>query len=164
MKQTVVKAMMLALCSLMLAGTSCNHPVVYGNEMQLKTFAKDFKGSTPTVFEAARRALTDEGYKILENHPESGTLETGWIPAKAASHYVDLFNRKDYATVGAYYKIHVEVAADGDQQKVDIHSIAKSTISNLKSSGSEEEKIFDRIANMLRSASIEITNVGMTEK
>lgn len=154
----------LVWLGLSLLAPACNHPVVYGTEMQLKTFAKQYQGSAQVVFEAVRRSLTEEGYKILDDHPETGVLETGWIPAKAASHYVDLFDRRDYATVGAYYKLHLEVSPEGDLQQVEIRSIAKSTISNLKSSGSEENKIFSRIANLLRSASIEITNVGMTEK
>ena len=156
-------ALLLALWGAAL-GSSCNHPVVYGNEMQSETLAKEYKGSTAGVFEAARRALTEEGYKLLEDQPDHGILETGWVPSKAASHYVDLFDRKDYATVGSYYKLHVEVVPQEDRQRVEIRSIVKSTISNLKSSGSEENRIFSRISDLLRSASIEITNVGMTEK
>lgn len=145
-------------------GPACSHVVVRGTEQQLTPFSKVFKGSRETVWGAAKQALTDEGYKILEDRPAEGILETGWIPAKAASHYVDLFGRRDYATVGAYYKLYVLVSPEDDGQEVAVRGIANSTISNLKSSGAEEEKILRRIANLLRSPSIEITNVGITEQ
>jgi hypothetical protein len=89
------------------------------------------------------------------------TLETYWQPTTADSHYVDVFGREDYGTVGAYYRLAVKVTPKGDGSRVGITNVAKSFISDLKSSGREEDRVFEKISDFTRKRDIKVTNIGL---
>jgi hypothetical protein len=63
--------------------------------------------------------------------------------------------------VGSYYRLLVKVSAQGNGSRVGITNVAKSIISNLKSSKREEEELFFKIADFTRKRDIQVTNIGL---
>ncbi len=139
----------------------CGKPRLFGQDMKGETVVKAFPVDAGLTFKSVKEALVIRGYNLQNENAQEGALETHWQPTTSDSHYVDMFNRQDRGTVGAYYKLVVKVKPQGNQSEVEIYSLAKSIISNLKSTGIEEEKVLDKVADFTRKSNIEVTNVGI---
>ena len=153
-----------ALAFLILLATlaHCGKPRLFGKEMAVNPIKKTFPVDTKAAFAATKEALAFYGYNIQKEDEKTTTLESHWQPTTSDSHYVIVFNRPDYGTVGAYHKLVVKISSKGtNQSEVEISSQAQSIITNLVSSGNEENKIFAKIADFTRKPSIEVTNVGL---
>ncbi len=140
---------------------ACGKPRLFGKEMSGRPIVKVFQVDPDSAYASAKEALVFQGYDLSKDDSNEKTLETHWQPATSDSHYVDFFERQDRGTVGAYHRLVVKVKPKGNDSEVEIYSLAKSIISNLKSTGIEEEKVFTKIADFTRKHDIEVTNVGI---
>jgi hypothetical protein len=130
--------------------------------MVVHPITQTFPVDPKAAFTATKDALAFYGYEVQKEDEKATTLETHWQPTTSDSHYVIVFNRPDYGTVGAYHKIVAKITSQGaGQSTVEISSQAQSIISNLVSSGIEEHKILTKIADFTRKPNIEVTNVGL---
>ena len=150
----------LVLC--FFSAAACSKPALYGSLQESPPIIKYYQVPKADSFRAAKEALVFLGYSVKQEDLTQGIIETYWQPATADSHYVYVFGRKDYGTVGAYYRIVVKVSdrANGGSE-VSITNAAKSYISNLKSSQEEESKIFAKIDDFTRKRDIQVTNIGL---
>jgi len=157
-RSVTVSFLFLGLLSL----THCGKPRLFGKEMAVHPIKKTFPVDPKAAFTATKEALEFNGYEVQKEDDKATSLETHWQPTSSDSHYVIVFNRPDYGTVGAYHKIVVKISPKGtNQSEVEIYSQAQSIISNLVSSGAEENKILTKIADFTRKPNIEVTNVGL---
>jgi len=146
---------------LVLGGLACSKPALYGTLQENEAVTNDYNVPPKEAFRAAKEALIHLGYSLKQEDDKNLTLETYWQPTTADSHYVEVFRRKDYGTVGAYYRLVVVVKARNNGSSVSITNAAKSFISNVKSSRAEEEKVFHKVDDFTRRRDIQVTNIGV---
>lgn len=158
-----MKKFILLSLLMILPLSACNKPILYGRNKEMEPITRTFNSSPQESFEAAKEALLDLGYKLdREDKPEN--LQTTWQSTKAASHYIDLFDRKDYGTVGAYYKVHIHIDEKDSKSEVQVSTETKSVIvGRLRTAYSEEKKVLNKMADLLRHDDFEMTNVGVSE-
>src|SRR5262245_46478706 len=123
------------LAILLAAGVGCGKPRLFGKEMEINPIIKVFPMNVQDATKAAKEALAYNGYNVQKEDAAQGLIETHWQPATSDSHYVVIFNRQDRGTVGAYHKLVLKITPQGNDAKIEIYSLAKSFISNLKSTG-----------------------------
>lgn len=140
---------------------ACSKPKLYGSVQESEAIVKYFAVPPADAYRAAKEALIFRGYSIKQADDTAMTLETYWQPTTSDSHYVLIFGKKDYGTVGAYYRMAVKVTPQGSGSKVSITNVAKSFISDLKSSNREEDEIFVKVSDFTRKRDIQVTNIGL---
>jgi hypothetical protein len=152
-----------ALTILLLLGGlgACSKPKLYGSVQESEAIVKYFAVPPADAYRAAKEALIFRGYSLKEIDDTAMTLETFWQPTTADSHYVMVFGKRDYGTVAAYYRMAVKVTPQGSGSKVSITNVAKSFITDLKSSNREEDELFVKIADFTRKRDIQVTNIGL---
>ena len=159
-----IKTISLSILILGVFGFSaCNKAILHSRDREMEPVSKIYNVSSEEAFKTTKEILIQLGYKIDRDDPADGTLVTGWQSTKAGSHYVDLFDHKDYGTVGAYYRLKVHVTEEGGKAKVEISAPVRSIIGRLHSAHSEENKVLSRLADHVRREDFEMTNVGVTE-
>ncbi len=151
----------LGLLALTIFLISCNKPKLFSSNQASEEITHSYSVSPEEAFRAAKTALAFRGYALKEEDPQKMTLETYWQPTTADSHYVLVFGRKDYGTVGAYYKLVVKVTSRGSGSQVAITNVAKSFISNVKSSAREEDRVLEKVDDFTRRKDIDVTNIGL---
>lgn len=154
----------MALIGAAFTNTACNKAILHARDKEMDPEVRLFSAPPADAFKASKEALVAMGYKISRESESEGTLLTGWKSTKADSHYIDLFDRRDYGTVGAYYQIKVKVGESNGKSEVAIATNTKSIISGrLRTSYYEENRVLGRIADLLRKDDFDITNVGPEE-
>ena len=128
-----------------------------------KAYKKTFTGSANTIYYALRWALTTHDYPIAEEDLHNGVIKTHYVPVKATSHYVAIFDREDYGVNGAYHQLEAKLIPRGGQTEVQIGSRIQAAVSPIRSSGGEEALILKKIGDYLRSQSSQVTNQGIQE-
>src|SRR5262249_28102325 len=118
---------------------ACSKPKLYGTTQEAKEVVRYYPVPPQDAYRAAKEALVFRGDSLKQSDDQTMTLETYWQPTTADSHYVDVFGREDYGTVGAYYRLAVKITPKGTGSRVGITNVAKSFISDLKSSEREED-------------------------
>lgn len=160
LKSKLTLALVLLACALQLA--SCGKPRLFGKDQEVKPVAKSYPVDSKAALAAVKESLSYNGYAIQSSDDAQGVLETHWQPSTSDSHYVDFFNRRDMGTVGSYYKLVIKVSPKGQaDSQVEVSNVAKSIVTNLKSTGMEEEKILKKVGDFTRKSNIEVTNVGL---
>ncbi len=146
--------------------TSCTKVLVRGKDKDMEPVSRLYYTSPDLATKAGREALIRLGYRIDNEDASTKTLTTNWQSTKAASHYIDLFDRRDYGTVGAYYRLKLQVIERvNGQTEVAVSAPVRSIITGrLYSSNREEKKVLKKIQDLLRTDDFEITNVGVEEK
>ena len=155
-------AVLIALVTLTTL-SACTRVLVHSRDREMEPMTKLFNESVEEAYKAARSSVVRLGYKIHREDESQRTIETGWIPTKASSHYVDLFDRKDFGTVGAYYQIQLKVTERSSRAEVEVSAPVRSVVGRIKSNHTEERKILKKIADLLRKEDFEMTNVGVDE-
>jgi len=140
---------------------ACSKPKLYGSVQESEAIVKYYAVPPADAYRAAKEALIFRGYSIKQSDDAAMTLETYWQPSTSDSHYVLIFGKKDYGTVGSYYRMAVKVTPQGSGSKVSITNVAKSFITDLKSSNREEDEVFIKIADFTRKRDIQVTNIGL---
>ncbi len=140
--------------------TACNKPVVQGKVRPISPLTRSYSHATPTTFEATRQALTLLGYQIRKENPEEGRLQTEWRSTTATSHYTEVFDQKDFGTVGTYYRLEIQVREKGNGSEVEVAAPVKSLVAHQKSTSQVEKKLLKKVGDLLRGDDFEMTNVG----
>ena len=159
MKKRIASLFIVSL----LGFAACTKPMIYGKDRPVEPVTQSFSASGQDTYNAAKEVLKTMGYKISYDNLEKRTLKTGWRSTAVDSHYVELFGRPDYGTVGAYYQLIVEVGDKEGKSEVTITAQPRSIVPNIKSSGRVEKKVLGHMADLLRSDDIQVTNVGLQE-
>jgi hypothetical protein len=155
MKHLFFLIAILAVCG------ACSKPKLYGTIQEADEIVKNYQVPPEEAFRAAKEALAFRGYSIKNVDETAMTIETYWQPSTADSHYVEVFGRRDYGTVGSYYRLMVKVTPRANGSSVAITNVAKSFISNLKSTQQAEEQVFEKINDFTRKRDIQVTNIGV---
>lgn len=162
MKASLVKT--LPLLALLPFLAACNKPVIYANDRPMQELKHTFKTPSKETYEAAKKALLDLGYKVDMENEETASLKSGMVPTKVDSHYTALFDRKDYSTTGAYYRVEIRVRPKKvSESEVTIQTVARTLVPNMKTSYRVETEILERMATLLRAPNVKISNVGIEE-
>ena len=152
------------ILTLVMAGflLSCSKPKLFGTLQPSDPVVHNYSVPPQDAFRAVKQALFLNGYSVKEADEAKMTLETYWQPATADSHYVLVFGERDYGTVGAYYRLVVKVSPRGTNgSQVSITNVAKSFISNIKSSDRREDAVLEKVDDFTRKKDINVTNIGL---
>jgi hypothetical protein len=161
-KLVLVMTGILALSSLM----ACTKVLVHGRDKDLDPATQLYSTSPEVAYKVGKEALIRLGYKIENEDEKTGTLVTNWNSTKATSHYIDLFDHKDYGTVSAYYRLKMQITESvAGRTQVAVSAPVRSIITGrLKSSYREEKRVLKKIQDLLRTDEFSITNVGVEDK
>jgi hypothetical protein len=165
-KQNTALISFLALFFIFQVGfTGCAKKLIYGKNFYTTPVYKYYTADKKIAFDSVHEMLKDMGYQILRRDPERGQIITGWRPTGADSHYIEVFDRKDYGIAdGAYYQVIVDIADSGLETKVAISTQVKSIAGPLESSGIIENKVLKELENVFRAPKIELTNIGVENR
>lgn len=144
---------------------ACNKPFLRAKTSKNVQFmSEQYKASANDCYYALRYAFKSNGYTLASENLADGILTTTWSPVTSDSHYLPLFDSRDYGATGAYHQLEVRVVPRGHTKtKVEIGSRVKAVVSNIKTSGVEERKILAAVGSYLRKNEPEITNDGIEE-
>ena len=144
---------------------ACNKPFLHAKTSKNVQFeSREFRASANQCYYALRYAFKINGYSMGSENLTDGILTTTWAPVTSDSHYLPLFDSRDYGVTGAYHQLEARVVPRGqDRTKLEIGSRVKGVVSNMKTSGVEERKILATVGNYLRKSEPEITNEGIEE-
>lgn len=161
----MIKRLFISFLFLAVAASlsGCNRALVTAKEREMKPVSRTYDAGRSEAYRAAREAVIRLGYKIQKEDDQEGLIRTSWLSTKAGSHYVDLFDRKDYGTIGAYYRLTVNVRETDGRSEISIAAPVRSLVARVKSSASEENKVLRKIADLLRKDDFELTNVGASD-
>ncbi len=157
------RSTIVVILALLVMTAACAKPLVRGNTRSLKPVSRSFPTGANAVYYALRWALSARDYPVGYENLHDGIISTAWVPTRADSHYVELFQRQDYGTVGAYHQLEIRVIPVGGGTKVSVVSRVKSLVRNIHSSGREEKAVLDEVANYLHGREVQVTNVGVVE-
>ncbi len=165
MKNKVTKVKII-LCSVLaflaIMGSSCTRVVVKGKEYQTEPLSKTYMTSRSQVYDWCKYVLDKNSYPLLVTDSVNQHLVTGWMPVTSDSHYMNLFDRRDYGgSQGAYYQLEAKVTEEQGKAVLTLWTKVKSVAGKLDSSGVLENKVFKQVANGVRRPQIDVTNVGI---
>ena len=153
-----------ALLAILSSFAGCNKAIVHSRDKQMEPVSRLYNNPPKDAFKAAREVLFKMGYKLQYEDKDKGLIQTGWLSTKPNSHYVDLFDHADYGTVGAYYRLEVQIHEEKGKSLVEVSAPIRGIITGrVKSSFREEKKVLSKLADQLRKEDFEITNVGVQE-
>lgn len=162
MRYFIINLLCLVSIWLWSTGASCTKVVAYGVDHQTQALTHTYSSNISNAMEQTEAALESLGYKILRVDESRHRITTGWQPVKSHSHYMNLFNRKDFAASdGAYFQLIADIFSDGPGVKVAVSTKVKSIAGRLSSSYVAEKQALGQIDNFMRSPQIEMTNVGV---
>lgn len=163
MKRGIRFTLVLTVTSLLGFSFGCAKVLVHGKDRPAEPLEKRFSAPPPDAFQGAKKALEMLGYKVQDVDEERMIVKSGWQSTKPNSHYLDLFDRKDYGTTGAYYQLVIQVEEEAGESNVSVAAPVRSVINHITSSHREERKILKKIGDLLRRDDFEMTNVGVKE-
>lgn len=145
-------------------GFGCDGPLVKAKvPKEIHYYSKTFCATPNQCYYAIRWALKINGYPVAKEDLPAGILHTVWQPVTSDSHYLPVFDSRDYGATGAYHQLEVRVVPRGDKTKVEVGSRLKTIAINLKSSGVEERKVLAQVGDYLRTHEPSISNEGIAE-
>ena len=156
----------LALIVIILAAfaQACTKPLVTANAAkEVAAFSQSYAANANDTYYAMRWALRESGIPVATEDLPKGVITTKWMPVGSDSHFLYIFERRDYGVTNSYYQLEIQLSPNGGGTLVKIASRAKSLASGLKSSGLIEEKVFAKAADFLRAGEPTITNLGVSE-
>lgn len=146
-------------------GFGCVHPLAESKNYTMEPVSHVIPADANTIYYAIKWAMGECGYPVGQEDLAGGVVESKWVPVGAASHYVDMFKRKDYGgTDGAYYKMVIRIipGVEGGS-KVEAQTEVEAIVTNVKSTGDKEREILEKIAEHARGYSLKVTNLGVEE-
>lgn len=145
--------------------SACTKVVVYGTDNITESRSQRYVSSKSELFHQCLRVLDQMGYNLNEINEDQGMIVTGWRPTDSSSHYLLLFNHKDFsANAGAYYQLMLKVEELGPHASVDVSTKVRSVSGKLSSHHDIEKKVLTKLSDFMRSPQIEISNVGQKDK
>jgi hypothetical protein len=155
---------MIAILLLVGVGFGCSGAIVNAKvSKKVDYYSKTFKASPNECYYALRWALKINGYPVAKEDLPAGIIKTVWRPVTSDSHFLPVFDSKDYGATGAYHQLEVKVVPRGSKTKVEVGSRLKTIAPNMKSSGVEERRVLAQVGDYLRSHEPMISNEGISE-
>ncbi|MCP5463973.1 MAG: hypothetical protein H7A33_03010 [Deltaproteobacteria bacterium] len=161
-KKIFTQLMGLVVIGYFLTAGMCTKVVAYGTDNHTDPVAKEYSSNLPIVMEQAEKAFTTLGYDVVRVDNDFGRLRSGWRATAPDSHYLLLFDRKDFsANAGAYYQLLVDVKEEAGKVRVSVSTVVKSISGELLSNHVAEKDFLTLLSRYLRSPQIIMTNVGV---
>lgn len=162
----ISKRISLALIAgfLLFCFVGCANPLVEGNVTSTEPVSKMIPADPNKIYYATKWAFEQCGYPMGPEKLIEGILESKYIPVSPATHYMELFKRREYGATGSYYRMVVKIIpVDQGQSKVEARTDVNSIVLNMKSTGEAERKVLEKIAEYSRGFDITVTNIGIEE-
>ncbi len=154
----------LVVVSLMLVAVGCSKPLADAQVIKnIHYFSDDYAAQPNDVYYALRFALEQNGFPMNAENMQDGVFTTAWLPVTSDSHYIPLFNRKEYSVTNSFFQLDIRVVPMDGRTQVDVGTRVKSLVDKLKSSGVIERQVLADIGNFLRKGEPTITNLGVSE-
>lgn len=159
MKRAIILFALLAF-----ALPACSKPMVSAKVLpNMDYFSRTYAADANDTYYAVRWALRDVGLPVATEDMQNGVLTTKWEAVTSDSHYIPMFDRRDYGVTNSYHQLEVHISTDQGRSTVKVASRIKSLSPYLHSSGILEKKLLDSVANFLRNGEPELTNLGISE-
>ena len=144
--------------------SSCAKPLMEAKVESNKIYSQVISADANTIYYAIKWAFDQTGYPSGPEDLAGGVLETKWVPTGAASHYIDIFDGRDYGANAAYYKMIVKIVPmSSGNCRVEANTVVKSVVKNLKTTGDKEREILEKVAEHARGYDIQLSNLGVEE-
>ena len=164
MKRQIPIGMVLAAMLLAAGLASCTKPLASARvKPEVDYVSRTFAAVPNDIYYAARWALVEAGYSVGSENLADGVLTTAWQPVRSSSHYIPLFNRKDFGVTNSYHQLEIRILPGDGRAEVQVGSRMKTLVSSLRSAGTEERRILDDIGSYLRKGEPTVTNLGVDE-
>ena len=164
MKRQIPIGMVLAAMLLAAGFASCTKPLASARvKPEVDYVSRTYAAVPNDIYYAARWALVEAGYSVGSENLADGVLTTAWQPVRSSSHYIPLFNRKDFGVTNSYHQLEIRILPGDGRAEVQVGSRMKTLVSSLKSAGTEERRILDDIGSYLRKGEPTVTNLGVDE-
>jgi hypothetical protein len=143
---------------------ACTKPMVTaGAATEVAAFSRTYAASANDTYYAIRWALQEVGIPVASEDLKGGTITTKWMPATSDSHFLYVFERRDYGVTTTYFQLDLRLTSDGGRTTVKVASRVKTIASGIHSSGLIEEKVLAKADDFLRTNAPEITNLGASK-
>jgi hypothetical protein len=159
-----MKKFLILLVGLGLMVTGCTKELVFGKDQPSPPISEIFRQGPDEIYEAAKVVLKNLEYKIDFDDKDRGFIKSGWVAAKADSHYLDLFDRQDYGTFSAYYQLEVRIKGSDAETEVEVAAPARCIARHITSSHRAEKKFLSKLKTEVRGSDLHMSNVKVTDK
>lgn len=149
------------LLALAVTASGCNRAIVRGRVRPVEPLTRSYAAPREEVYRAAKQALSMLDYSIESEQPAEGLIETKWQGTRAVSHYTELFDQRDFGTVGSYYRLELRIREREGKTEVVLSAPVKSLAPHQRSTSREERRVLGKISDLLRREDFEMTNVGV---
>ena len=144
---------------------ACSKPMVSSTiNPDVKYLSRDYAAVPNDIYYAVRAVFRDLDYPVNEENLSSGVITSTWMPTTSDSHYMLLFDRKEYGVTNSYYQMEVQVVSEEGRTRVKAGTRLKGIVANQHSSGIEEKKLLDLVGNYLRKSPPDVTNLGLVNE
>ncbi len=159
-----MKISILLVALIAMVCSSCSKPLVSAHvEKDVRYFSKSYAATPNDTYYAIRWALKETGHPVAEEDLPKGIITTAWVPTTSDSHFVEMFDRRDYGVTNSYYQLDIRVVDSSGRALVKVGSRVKTLVNKLKSSGEVENRLLVEIGNFLRKSTPDVTNLGVNE-
>lgn len=155
-------ATLIMVCMALLTA-SCSKPLAVAHMDKVHYFSRIYPAVPNDAYYAVRWALKESGHSVAEEDLPGGVIKTAWLPVTSDSHYIEIFNRRDYGVTNSYYQLDIRLNDQGGRTLVKVGSLTKTLANNLESSGVVEYKVLNEIGDFLRKSTPDLTNLGISE-
>ncbi|MFH1830115.1 MAG: hypothetical protein ABH871_04995 [Pseudomonadota bacterium] len=160
----MMRAFALLIAFVAVACSSCSKPLVSARvDNRIQYFTQNYAATPNDTYYAVRWALKEAHLPVAEEDLPSGVIKTSWVPTTSDSHYLELFDRRDYGATNSYFQLEIHVEDGSGRTQVKVGSRVKTLVNNIYSSGEVEQKVLAGIGNYLRKSAPELTNLGVNE-
>jgi len=156
-----MRAALLTVLVISLLAVSCSKPMAVAHTDDIRYFSRDYAAVPNDAYYAVRWALKENDLSVAEEDLPGGIIKTAWVPATSDSHYIELFDRRDFGVTNTYFQLEIHLVDRGGRTIVKVGSRTKTLVNNLHSSGIVEYAVLNDIGNYLRKSSPDLTNLGI---
>lgn len=154
-------ALSSVICCLVIG---CTKPLATGRITTTEPVTRVMPSDPNTIYYGIKWAMEQMGYPEGSEDLAGGVVESKWVPTGAGSHYVNLFDGRDYGANAMYYKMVVRIVpVDVSSSKVEAYTEVNSIVDKVETTGQKERAMLDKIAEHIRGYSVTVTNLGVEE-
>lgn len=159
---------MLTMAASIVMALGCAKPLIHSKEQTTKNYEKTYSATPNQVYYAIRWALAADSYPVGHEDLNNGMISTSWVPITPNSHYINPFDRtdpdtRDFGNFAGYYQLVLNVIPEGGKTRVVMNTHVRTIVHAVHSSGYQEEDVFKKIGNYLRSDEPDVTNLGVED-
>lgn len=153
--------LLIAVMAVLMA--SCSKPMAVAHTDDTQYFSRSYAAVPNDAYYAVRWALKENDLSVAEEDLPAGVIKTAWVPVTSDSHYIEIFDRRDYGVTNSYFQLDVRLVDRDGRTLVKVGTRVKTIVNNLRSSGQVEYSVLSDIGNYLRKSSPDLTNLGISE-